>query len=192
MHAIMLFAALFAAAPLKAPAAGVKSPGATTATNKAAAAKFQPTDPLRNPFWPVEFDYEENDLQPITTVPMVDVTARVSEDEERAAATAGAAAAIARTSKTISLKSWSDATKALHFKGKTTVVEVMTGKKRTAFFINGNTYGIGDFISVNHDGHRFTWRIRQRTDMETLMLEQIRAIKLPDEEEPATKKGKSK
>ena len=164
----------------------------TSVTNAPAAApEFQPTDPLRNPFWPVDFDYDEKDLQSITTVPIVDLNQPTPEDEERIGASAAAAAALARSSRVISARSWAEATKALHFKGKTSIVDVMTGKRRTAFFINGNTYGIGDFISVNHEGHRFTWRIRQRTDMETLMLEQIRVIRLPDEEDQK-KEGKSK
>ena len=177
----LVLAAAVAAAPVPAPDASTNAAAATIA--------FKPTDPLRNPFWPVDFDYDEKDLQAITTVPIVDVTQATAEDEERTAATACAAAALAMSSRVISPRTWSDATKLLRFKGKTTVVDVMTGKKRTAFFINGNTYGIGDFISVNHEGHRFTWRLRQRTDLDTLMLEQIRVVKIPDDAEPP-KEGK--
>ena len=170
-------------------AAVAAAPAPDAPTNAAATVAFKPTDPLRNPFWPVDFDYDEKDLQAITTEPIVDVTQMTNEDEEKTAATAGVAAALAKSSRVISPRTWSDATKLLHFKGKTTVVDVMTGKKRTAFFINGNTYGIGDFISVNYEGHRFTWRLRQRTDLETLMLEQIRVVKIPDNAEPP-KEGK--
>jgi len=157
----------------------------------AATAAFRPTDPLRNPFWPTDFEYTEKDLQPITTVPMVDINARPTESEDKAGVTGAAVAALARNTRVVSPRNWSEAAKKLHFRGKTSVVDVMTGVKRTAFFINGNTYGVGDLISVNHEGRRFTWRIRQRADTKTLRLEQVRVVDLPEDKQKK-QEGKKK
>ena len=147
---------------------------------------FQATDPLRNPFWPVDYDYAESELEPITTVPVVDVKAMTVEEDPGTGASAAAAAKLAKSSMATSARNWSDATKALKFSGKTIVVDKKAGISRTAFIINGNTYGTGDLISVNHNGRRYTWRILQRTDMETLKLEQVRVVDLPTDDADKT------
>lgn len=154
-----------------------------------APAAFEPTDPLRNPFWPVDYEYSIEDLESITTNPVVEVVTSYEDEGSLTAAKAKAAAELAKSSMIISSRTWTEATKELHFRGKTTIFNPETGKRKTAFYINGNTYGIGDLISVNHNGRRFTWRIQQRTDMETLKLEQVRVISLPDEDND-TKEGK--
>ena len=43
--------------------------------------------------------------------------------------------------------------------------------------LNGN----GDLISVNHEGHRFTWRVQGLTEGATLRLIRVRARDVDDD-----------
>ncbi len=177
MTSMILLAAL-AAAPKPEPTAETNAPAVE------ASAKFTPTGPLLNPFWPTSFKFKPEDLEPITNVPTVDLTPKVEEVVDNAAKTASdaAAALLAKTTKKeITQRDWAAATKTLKFTGKTSIKDVMTGERRTAYMINGKIYGINDFISVNHNDHRFTWRIGTRTDTDTLKLEQIRVVEVTDE-----------
>ena len=40
--------------------------------------------------------------------------------------------------------------------------------------LNGLAYGDGDLISVNHNGHRFTWRVKGLTNRDTIKLVRVR------------------
>ena len=49
--------------------------------------------------------------------------------------------------------------------------------------INGRIYGDGDLISSNHEGRRFTWRVKNLTESGTLKLVRVRVRELDDEAE---------
>ena len=121
---------------------------------------------VRNPFWPIGFAGER---EVISAEPTVEVNiAAVPTDEDTA--TAGA---VARSSQTISDRHWSDARKTL----KTSGIVVITGQdgaKRQCILINGLAYGDGDLVSVNHNGHRFTWRVKGLTNRDTIKLVRVR------------------
>ena len=55
--------------------------------------------------------------------------------------------------------------------------------------INDKIYADGDLVSFNYNGYRFTWKVRELTDNNTLKLLRIRARELEEEpEEKGTRK----
>lgn len=135
---------------------------------------------VRNPFWPIGY---EGELEVISADPKVEIqSAAAAEGEEIAtAATAATAAALAATSQKTSARRWQEARKTLRISGTTVVTDQQTFRQRQSVIINGYTYGDGDLISVNHEGHRFTWRIRGLTEGATLKLERVRVKELEED-----------
>ena len=122
---------------------------------------------VRNPFWPIGFDGER---EIISAEPKVDVSVATAPTDEDTA-TAGA---VARSSQTISERHWSEARKTLKTSG-ITVVTGQDGTRRQCILLNGLAYGDGDLVSVNHNGRRFTWRIKGLTEKDTVKLVRVRA-----------------
>ncbi len=144
------------------------------------------TIPLRNPFWPIGHSGER---EPIVDEPRVKVAAGapVTEEDTKTSVTAEAIAEAARSADDSQAtdRRWLKARKTLRIGA---VLKVSGARSRQAITINGNIYTDGDLISVNHDGYRFTWRVKEVTDSKTLRLIRVR-IRERDEEET---KGKSK
>ena len=131
---------------------------------------------VRNPFWTIGY---EGVREEITAEPKVEVAVTPNAEGEDVA-TAATAAALAKSSQVISGPHWAEARKTLRITGTTTVT-ARNGTKRHGVIINGFTYGDGDLISVNHDGRRFTWRVRGLTEGATLKLVRVRARDLEEE-----------
>lgn len=129
---------------------------------------------VRNPFWPIGY---EGEREVISAEPIVDINVATPATDEEETATAGA---VARSSQTISDRHWSEARKTLKTSGMT-VVTGQDGKRRQCIMINGLAYGDGDLISVNHEGHRFTWRVKGLTNRDTIKLVRVRAKKIEDD-----------
>ena len=129
---------------------------------------------VRNPFWPIGY---EGEREVISAEPIVDVGVATPTTDEEETATAGA---VARSSQTISDRHWSEARKTLKTSGMT-VITGQDGKRRQCIMINGLAYGDGDLISVNHEGHRFTWRVKGLTNRDTIKLVRVRAKKIEDD-----------
>ena len=129
---------------------------------------------VRNPFWPIGY---EGEREVISAEPIVDINVATPATDEEETATAGAAA---RSSQTISDRHWSEARKTLKTGGMT-VVTGQDGKRRQCIMINGLAYGDGDLISVNHENHRFTWRVKGLTNRDTIKLVRVRAKKIEDD-----------
>lgn len=137
---------------------------------------------VRNPFWPIGFDGVK---EAISDEPKVEAAAPAAAGEaDDDTATGGAAAQAAALAEldahTVSARHWAEARKTLRISGTTTVTD-RKGRKRHSVIINGLTYGDGDLISINHDGHRFTWRVNGLTEGSTLRLYRIRAKDIDDE-----------
>lgn len=133
---------------------------------------------VRNPFWPIGY---EGVREEISANPKVEVqTAPLAEGDDTA--TAATAAALARNAKTISSRHWAEARKTLRVTGTATATAA-NGAKRHGVIINGNTYGNGDLISINHEGRRFTWRIQGLTEGATLKLARVRAKDIDDDDD---------
>ena len=131
---------------------------------------------VRNPFWPIGYEGEK---EAISAEPKVEVT--VSETVEADdTATAGTAVQAELAAQKISSHNWAEARKTLRISGNTTVTDPQ-GRKRYGAIINGLTYGDGDLISVNHKGHRFTWRVQGLTEGATLRLVRLRAKEIDDD-----------
>ena len=127
---------------------------------------------VRNPFWPIGF---EGEREIISAEPKVDVSVTTTPTDEDTA-TAGA---VARSSQTISDRHWSEARKTLKTSG-ITVVTGQDGTRRQCIMLNGLAYGDGDLVSVNHNGRRFTWRVKGLTEKDTVKLVRIRAKTIED------------
>ena len=142
------------------------------------------TIPLRNPFWPVGYHGE---LEPIVDSVEVKQAAdgAAEEEKQKSAAEAAAemvaaaqAAAAQEEDESVELsRRWVRARKSLRL-GSTMKFGDGKGGLRQAVSINGNIYGDGDLVSVNHDGYRFTWRVQTLTNNKTLRLIRVRAREL--------------
>ena len=134
---------------------------------------------VRNPFWPIGY---EGVKEEISAEPKVEVhtTTTETDDTATAGAVAQAAAQAAIAAQVVSSRTWAEARKTLRISGTTTVTD-KHGRKRHSVIINGLTYGDGDLISINHEGHRFTWRVQGLTEGATLRLVRIRAKDVDDD-----------
>ena len=142
------------------------------------------TIPLRNPFWPVGYTGER---EPIVDEPRVKVAAAASEETaEEDTKTSVTAEAIAEAEAKEQKNGqgldrlWIKARKQLKI-GST--LKLGGDKGRQAITINGKIYADGDLVSFNHNGYRFTWRVRELTDNNTLKLVRVKARELETETE---------
>ena len=129
---------------------------------------------VRNPFWPIGY---EGVKEVISTEPKIEVQATATQevdDTATAGAEAQAAEQAAIAAQVVSSHTWAEARKTLRISGTTTVTD-KKGRKRHSAIINGLTYGDGDLVSINHEGHRFTWRVQGLTEGATLRLIRLRA-----------------
>lgn len=141
---------------------------------------------VRNPFWPIGY---EGLKEEISAEPKVEIRAPAAETDDTATAGAEAQAAerAALAAQVVSSRTWAEARKTLRISGTTTVTDER-GRKRQSVIINGLTYGNGDLISVNHEGHRFTWRVQGLTEGSTLRLIRLRVRDVEDDELKGDKK----
>ena len=147
------------------------------------------TIPLRNPFWPIGYTGER---EAIFDEPHVKVTATTEETAEEDTKTSVTAEAIAAAEAEDSKSGqgldrlWIKARKALRI-GSTLKLGGDNG--RQAVTINGKIYADGDLLSFNHNGYRFTWKVKQLTDNNTLKLVRVKARELEsDSEEKGSRK----
>ena len=118
---------------------------------------------VRNPFWPIDYD---GPLESITDEPKVAVeTSEASENDDTATAATAAVEHARKSNESNDTlpRHWQKASKELRNTARTTIT-MPDGTKRLGFIINGRTYGVGDLISITHDGRRFTWRVTGRTE----------------------------
>ncbi len=157
------------------------------------------TKPLRNPFWPVDkFNDYINESEAITSEPIVKAAPEEKVVEKPATAAEAAEVVAAERQKAekaqkkkdknvVSRQSWARAAATgLKITGVTTYTDKETGEKKTAYRINGRVYTYGDNISVDSDGHRFTWRINPGPSPRKPRFEQLRVKPLPASTEPST------
>ena len=131
------------------------------------------TVPLRNPFWPVG---HRGTPEAIGDEPRVRVVAEQTAAEEAGAAAGAGAAAQDADDALAQERRWIAARKSLRIGGMMTSDAGKGARQSVA--INGFVYGDGDLVSVNHDGWRFTWRVKRLTENKTLQLVRVRAREL--------------
>lgn len=141
------------------------------------------TIPLRNPFWPVGYVGER---EPITDKPKIEIKATPETSTEEDTKTSVTAEAIAAANEAAddgqyTSRLWIAARKELKIGG--TMRTKDDHGSHQSVTINGRIYGDGDLISFNHEGRRFTWRVKNLTEGGTLKLVRIRVREIEDTDE---------
>ena len=131
---------------------------------------------LRNPFWPIGY---EGEREIISAEPRVVVKAAPEPKEEVQTAKSQSQQESLQKEKEREMKrdmsrTWVAARKKLRI-GGTVLAKQPDGTTRSSVFINGRDYVDNDYVSINHDGHRFTWRVTGLTEKGTLKLERVRS-----------------
>ena len=131
---------------------------------------------LRNPFWPIGY---EGEREIISAEPRVVVKAAPEPKEEVQTAKSQQESRQKelereREKKRDTSRIWVAARKKLRI-GGTMLAKQPDGTTRSSVFINGRDYVDNDYVSINHDGHRFTWRVTGLTEKGTLKLERVRS-----------------
>lgn len=144
------------------------------------------TIPLRNPFWPVGFAGEREAISDKPRVVAKPAPEPVPEEDTKTSVTAEAIAAAAEAD--VSESQYEDRLWIAARKSLVLGATLRTGD-RQAITINGNVYADGDLISANHNGRRFTWRVKYLSDRRTLKLQRIRS-RILEEDPPAGKEKK--
>lgn len=141
------------------------------------------TIPLRNPFWPVGYTGEREAISDKPKIEIKTTAETVSEEDTKTSVTAEAIAAYNETSndQQYEAKLWIAARKALKIGGTMRTTDEKGSHQSVT--INGRIYGDGDLISSNHEGRRFTWRVKNLTESGTLKLVRVRVRELDDEAE---------
>ena len=141
------------------------------------------TIPLRNPFWPVGYTGEREAIVDEPHVKVAATTEETAEEDTKTSVTAEAIAAAEADAADNGQgldRLWIKARKALKI-GST--LKAGGADSRQAVTINGKIYADGDLISFNHNGYRFTWRVRELTGNNTLKLLRVKARELETETE---------
>lgn len=141
------------------------------------------TIPLRNPFWPVGYIGER---EPITDKPKIEIKTTSESTEEEDTKTSVTAEAIAAANEAaddqqFTSRLWIAARKELKIGGTMRTMDDNGGHQSVT--INGRIYGDGDLISFNHEGRRFTWRVKNLTEGGTLKLVRVRVREIEDADE---------
>lgn len=141
------------------------------------------TIPLRNPFWPVGY---VGDREPITDKPKIEIKTTSETSTEEDTKTSVTAEAIAAANEAAddgqyTSRLWIAARKELKIGG--TMRTKDDNGSRQSVTINGRIYGDGDLISFNHEGRRFTWRVKNLTEGGTLKLVRVRVREIEDADE---------
>ena len=138
---------------------------------------------LRNPFWPIGY---EGEREAISAEPRVAVKA-APEPKEEVQTAKSQQETRQREMKRDTSRNWVAARKTLRI-GGTVLAKQPDGSTRSSVFINGRDYVDNDLVSINHDGHRFTWRVTGLTEKGTLKLERVRSRPLQDSRLKGVKK----
>ena len=128
---------------------------------------------LRNPFWPIGYEGEREE---ITDKPRVATEAAQKPEEAKDDETQTAKAqqeTRQRDMERATSRNWIAARKSLRI-GGTVLARQPDGTTRSSVFINGRDYMDNDLVSVNFEGPRFTWRVTGLTGGATLKLQRVR------------------
>ena len=138
---------------------------------------------LRNPFWPIGYEGEREEISAEARVAVKAVQETKEEDQTARAEQETRQRALEQATS----RNWIAARRTLRI-GGTVFAKQPDGSTRSSVFINGRDYVDNDLVSVNCDGRRFTWRVTGLTDNGTLKLERVRARPLEDIRLTGTKK----
>ena len=125
---------------------------------------------LRNPFWPIGYEGEREEISAEPRVVVKAAPEAKDEKEETAKAQQETRQMIMERATS---RNWAAARKSLRI-GGTVLARQPDGSTRSSVFINGRDYVDGDLVSVNFEGQRFTWRVTGLTGSGTLKLQRVR------------------
>ena len=128
---------------------------------------------LRNPFWPVGYEGEREEISAEARV-----TVKAAPDAKDEIQTAKAQQETRQMIMERSTsRNWAAARKSLRI-GGTVLARQPDGTIKSSVFINGRDYVDNDLVSINFEGHRFTWRVTGLTGSGTLKLQRVRVLPL--------------
>lgn len=137
------------------------------------------TIPLRNPFWPIGYIGER---EAISDKPKIEVKTTAESANEEDTKTAVNAESIAAAEEAddnqYGNRLWIQARKTLKI-GGTMRTKDKEGSHQSVM-INGKIYADGDLISMNLDGKRYTWKVKNLTEGGTLKLQRIKCRDLEE------------
>ena len=125
---------------------------------------------LRNPFWPIGYEGEREEISAEPRVAVKAAPEAKEETEETAKAQQETRQMIMERATS---RNWAAARKSLRI-GGTVLARQPDGSTKSSIFINGRDYVDNDLVSVNFEGHRFTWRVTGLTGTGTLKLQRVR------------------
>ena len=125
---------------------------------------------LRNPFWPIGYEGEREEISAEPRVVVKAAPEAKDEKEETARAQHETRQMIMERATS---RNWAAARKSLRI-GGTVFARQPDGSTRSSVFINGRDYVDNDLVSVNFEGQRFTWRVTGLTGSGTLKLQRVR------------------
>ena len=138
---------------------------------------------LRNPFWPIGYEGEREEISAEARV----VVKAVQETKEEDQTARSEQETRQRALEQATSRNWIAARRTLRI-GGTVFAKQPDGSTRSSVFINGRDYVDNDLVSVNCEGRRFTWRVTGLTDNGTLKLERVRARPIENIRLKGTKK----
>lgn len=138
---------------------------------------------VRNPFWPIGFEGTREEISADMRVAAAKAAPKPAGETQSAGGGDSAKreqeearrkAEKEKERRRIAASNWAAAQKTLRI-GGTVFAKEPDGSTRSSVYINGRDYVDGDLVSVNCDGHRFTWRVTGLTEQRTLKLERVRS-----------------
>ena len=137
------------------------------------------TIPLRNPFWPIGYIGEREAISDKPKIEFKTTAESANEEDTKTAVNAESiAAAEEADDNQYGNRLWIQARKALKI-GGTMRTKDKEGSHQSVM-INGKIYADGDLISMNLDGKRYTWKVKNLTEGGTLKLQRIKCRDLEE------------
>lgn len=128
----------------------------------------------RDPFWPIGWEPPK----PKVEAPKVEAPAAEPQAEKPPEAPAPKPTDIAP------LALWLEARKHVKISGQSRA-RGSDGVLRQVIYIDGKGYSAGDSVSLDHQGYRFTWRLREGAGQE-LLLKPLKSVRIAAADETTT------
>ena len=134
---------------------------------------------VRNPFWPIGYIGEREAISDKPKIEFKTTAESANEEDTKTAVNAESiAAAEEADDNQYGNRLWIQARKALKI-GGTMRTKDKEGSHQSVM-INGKIYADGDLISMNLDGKRYTWKVKNLTEGGTLKLQRIKCRDLEE------------
>ena len=129
----------------------------------------------RDPFWPIGWEPPK---------PKVEAPAQPETPAAEPQAEKKPEAPAPQPSDIAPLALWLDARKHVKISGQSRA-RGSDGVLRQVIYIDGKGYSAGDSVSLDHQGYRFTWRLREGAGQE-LLLKPLKSVRIAAADETTT------